>query len=160
MKSVDFPNSNKENTRSSSFPVLKCNIDESEITKEHLIEGCKVVIKEELDNKSLKVLDINSELSQKRDNVAEHSEIARGIRLMYCHFITFGLTLIVEEKRHQTRYVGPIVYLSRFVIGVWKPTSLIFYIFSFYPDDCPFQDENSGLSSLRVGKNDASNCQL
>ena len=76
--------------------------------------------------------------------MAEHSEIAGGIRLMYCHFITISLTLIVEEKRHQTRYVGPTVYLSRFVIGVWKPTSLIFYIFPFYPDDCPFQDENSG----------------
>ena len=58
------------------------------------------MIKEELSNKSLKVLDINSELSQERDNVAEHSEIARGIRLMYCHFITFGLTLIIEERHH------------------------------------------------------------
>ena len=76
VKSANFPHNNKKDTQSSFFPVLKYNIDESETTKEHLIEICKVVIEEELDNKSLKVLDINSE---QRDVVKIEAEVVSDV---------------------------------------------------------------------------------
>ena len=69
VKSVGFLDSNKEDVQSCTFPALKSKVersvkaDESETTKEHLIEICKVVIEKELGNKSLEVIDVNSELS-------------------------------------------------------------------------------------------------
>ena len=58
------------------------------------------MIDEEVDNNSLEVLDTNLKPSKERDNIAKHSKIVKETKLMHCHFITFCLTLIIEEKHN------------------------------------------------------------
>ena len=103
MKSADFPHSNKKDTQSSSFPVLKCNVDESETTKEHLIEICKVVIEEELGSKSLEVLDINS---KQRDVVKIEKEVVSDVPKIVKEVLEESKEVADRRRKQQLFEVG------------------------------------------------------